>query len=140
MIISLRSITNLRFGSCCSRRELSILLRPSGLNKIETFWRKGQDSNLRGVNLPVFKTGAFNHSATLPRIIVAQRRGNSNGRLNLLNRVTDNGFKFIDRAATWVAKVNFVMIAWVLNVENITLRRHEFMHSRDSSWFIVITT
>ena len=35
-------------------------------------WRKGQDSNLRGVNLPVFKTGAFNHSATLPCFIIAQ--------------------------------------------------------------------
>ena len=33
-------------------------------------WRKGWDSNPRGsVNpLPVFKTGALNHSATLPRI------------------------------------------------------------------------
>ena len=38
-------------------------------------WRKGQDSNLRGVNLPVFKTGALNHSATLPRLIITQGRG-----------------------------------------------------------------
>ena len=38
-------------------------------------WRKGQDSNLRGVNLPVFKTGALNHSATLPRLIITRGRG-----------------------------------------------------------------
>ena len=34
-------------------------------------WRKGQDSNLRDVNLLVFKTSAINHSATLPLFIVA---------------------------------------------------------------------
>ena len=38
-------------------------------------WRKGQDSNLRGVNLPVFKTGALNHSATLPRLIITREWG-----------------------------------------------------------------
>ncbi len=33
------------------------------------FWRKGWDSNPRGtfLPLPVFKTGALNHSATLPK-------------------------------------------------------------------------
>ena len=37
-------------------------------NSLKAFlmWRKGQDSNLRGVNLLVFKTSAINHSATLP--------------------------------------------------------------------------
>ena len=39
-----------------------------------TSWRKGQDSNLRGVNLLVFKTSALNHSATLPRPILPQIR------------------------------------------------------------------
>ena len=34
-------------------------------------WRKGQDSNLRDVNLLVFKTSAINHSATLPRFIIS---------------------------------------------------------------------
>ena len=34
-------------------------------------WRKGQDSNLRDVNLLVFKTSAINHSATLPLFIVS---------------------------------------------------------------------
>ena len=35
-------------------------------------WRKGQDSNLRGVNLQVVKTSAINHSGTLPRTIITK--------------------------------------------------------------------
>ena len=48
------------------------VLRSNQLSYGTTFWRKGQDSNLRSVNLPVFKTGAINHSATLPLTIIPE--------------------------------------------------------------------
>ena len=48
------------------------VLRSNQLSYGTTFWRKGQDSNLRSVNLPVFKTGAINHSATLPPTIITE--------------------------------------------------------------------
>ncbi len=37
-------------------------------------WRRGWDSNPRGVSrpLPVFKTGAFNRSATLPLLMLTK--------------------------------------------------------------------
>ena len=40
------------------------------LSMLVKAWRKGQDSNLRDVNLLVFKTSAINHSATLPSLII----------------------------------------------------------------------
>ena len=49
------------------------VLRSNQLSYGTTFWRKGQDSNLRSVNLPVFKTGAINHSATLPLTIITEK-------------------------------------------------------------------
>ena len=48
------------------------VLRSNQLSYGTTVWRKGQDSNLRSVNLPVFKTGAINHSATLPFTIITE--------------------------------------------------------------------
>ena len=48
------------------------VLRSNQLSYGTTVWRKGQDSNLRSVNLPVFKTGAINHSATLPLTIIPE--------------------------------------------------------------------
>ena len=38
---------------------------------ITYYWRKGQDSNLRTFPSLVFKTSAFNHSATFPFAIIA---------------------------------------------------------------------
>ena len=49
------------------------VLRSNQLSYGTTVWRKGQDSNLRSVNLPVFKTGAINHSATLPLTIIPEK-------------------------------------------------------------------
>ena len=52
-----------------------VFFTPFGFQIDVQIWRKGQDSNLRGVNLPVFKTGALNHSATLPRLIITREWG-----------------------------------------------------------------
>ncbi len=38
--------------------------------RLAIFWRKGQDSNLRRLPSLVFKTSAFNHSATFPHLII----------------------------------------------------------------------
>ncbi len=56
--------SNLRFSSC----HHGIKIRPSGSILIP--WRKGQDSNLRMFPSLVFKTSAFNHSATFPSPII----------------------------------------------------------------------
>ena len=62
---------------CMAEGTGLIILVPTFKNKIRTqafffhFWRKGQDSNLRDVNLLVFKTSAINHSATLPSTIIS---------------------------------------------------------------------
>lgn len=112
------------------------------------FWRKGQDSNLRGVNLPVFKTGAFNHSATLPCFIIAQviEVGNFSDEVLRLWRarefpdgMTEDGFEFLWGAAARIAEIDFVMIAGIFDVESAVVVGDELVHGRDSCWLVVIT-
>ena len=55
--------SNLRFSSCRQKQN-------KALRAFFCFWRKGQDSNLRMFPSLVFKTSAFNHSATFPHIII----------------------------------------------------------------------
>ena len=55
--------SNLRFSSCRQKQNKT-------LRVFFCFWRKGQDSNLRMFPSLVFKTSAFNHSATFPPIII----------------------------------------------------------------------
>jgi hypothetical protein len=40
---------------------------------LDATWRKGWDSNPRSLRLPVFKTGTFNRSVTLPNRAEEQR-------------------------------------------------------------------